>query len=292
LKSFTNRIENRGVSGDLLPKRDISGFGSKSPETPRTLWFRLRRFRKNETGFTLIEILVALVITVIIIGAIYGAFRAGSRSTVVMEENADLNQTARVLLTRISSELGSLYNISGQTGVSSNIVGQSAAGLGYPPGFDTLTFTTVGHQPLASGEIGGDVCQVTYAAECAADGTPIGLYATENYTPFTQTTIANQTTTNTTIQPSTLVSDLVVGMTLNYLDSSTNQWVSDWVNQTTLPSQVRVEIIVQSPGGKTPPVTATSTITFTSWASTQTGTTTTPTTAAASATPGRNVAGQ
>ena len=66
--------------------------------------------RQDKSGFTLIEVLVAAAMLIIVIGAIYGAFRAGSQSSVMIEEDADLHQTARVLLGRINSELYSLYS--------------------------------------------------------------------------------------------------------------------------------------------------------------------------------------
>jgi prepilin-type N-terminal cleavage/methylation domain-containing protein len=238
----------------------------------------IRERLHGESGFTLIEILVAVGILVIVIGAVYGAFRAGSQSSMFVEEDADLHQTARVILGRITSELLSVHTISGTTG--SCLIGKSASDLNNPDGFDSLQFTTVSHKPSNTPAQYGDVCTVTYSAECANDGTPQGLFLTEDYTLGLQldadTTSGTSTDTSTddSLQE-TKISDLVVGMKCQYLDSSTNEWSDDWVGQSVPPSAVHIELILQTKRANSQPISVYSTVYLPSWATSTTTTSTT-----------------
>ncbi len=222
-------------------------------------------------GFTLVEVLVAVAMLVIVIGAIYAAFRVGNQSSVVVQESADLNQTARVILGRINSELLSMHNLSGQTG--SNLQGLNSEDNGEPPLFDKLTFTTVSHQPCGQVGARGDVCTVTYAAECDKEGRAQGMFVTEDYTPDLHLT---DTTTQADPLPQTRISDLVVGMDCTYLDPDTGEWVDQWVDKTALPTAVRVEIILQSARKGTKPVTVASTTNLPTWANPTTATPASP----------------
>lgn len=204
--------------------------------------------RGSRAGFTLIEILVAVAMLVIVIGAIYGAFRAGNQSSVMIEENSDLHQTARVLLWRINSELCSLYSLPGTQG--SSLQGENSQETGGPPHFDKITFTTVSHRPCGTVDQRGDVCTVTYAAECSNSGEPLGLFVKEDYAPD-----LHMTDTEADTLPETVMSTLVVGMDCSYLDPETGEWVDQWMDKDTLPEAVRIELILKSPRKDSKPVT-------------------------------------
>lgn len=216
---------------------------------------------RNRRAFTLMEVLVAMAIMVIVIGAIYSAFRVGNQSSTAVQESADLNQTARVILGRINKELLSLHNLSGQTG--SSLEGINSEDNGEPPFFDKLTFTTVSHDPCGKVGARGDVCTVRYAAECDDDGKAQGLFVTEDYTPdlhLTDTMSQNQSLSEVR------VSDLVVGMNCTYLDPDTGDWVDSWVDKAALPTAVRVELILKSAREGSQPVTVASTTNLPTWA--------------------------
>lgn len=204
--------------------------------------------RGNRAGFTLIEILVAVTMLVIVIGAIYGAFRAGNQSSVMIEEQSDLHQTARVLLWRISNELCSLYAPTSPDAIT--LEGDNSQEKGGPAHFDRLTFTTLSHKPCGAVDQRGDVCTVTYAAEASDDGTPLGLFVKEDYAPD-----LHATDTQADSLPETVVSTLVVGMDCSYLDPSTEEWVDQWTDQTTLPEAVRVQLTLKSPRKDSKPIT-------------------------------------
>jgi prepilin-type N-terminal cleavage/methylation domain-containing protein len=226
----------------------------------------------DHSGFTLVEVLVAVAMLVIVLGSIYAAFHAGSQSSTMVQESADLNQTARIIQARISSELRSLFNQNGLQG--SNIVGEDSADSGLPPHFDNITFTTVSHQPCGKVDVRGDVCTVIYSAECDKEGASLGLYAKEDYTPG-----LHQTEDYLDSIPATLVSDLVIGMNCTYLDPDTEQWVDSWVDKTAPPTSVRVELILQAHRQGAKPTMVACTTNIPTWGGQQ-GTTTTVTTPA------------
>lgn len=211
-----------------------------------------RSVKRHDSGFTLIEVLVAVAILVIVIGAIYGAFRAGNQSSVFLEESSDLHQTTRVILAQISSELSSLHPIPGEQ--TSDLVGEHtdvASGSLY---FDKLRFTTVSHKPSIKNAIQGDACMVTYSAECTADGEPLGLFLIEDFTPG-----LHNSQEDIDALPASMVSDLVVGMGCSYLDPDSGEWVDEWVDKTVLPKAVRVELVLQSKRKGSAPITVAST---------------------------------
>jgi prepilin-type N-terminal cleavage/methylation domain-containing protein len=223
------------------------------------------QFAQNKKGFTLIEILVAIVILIIVVGAIYGAFRAGTQSSMLVEESADLNQTARTLLGRIDSELSSIHKRAGQQ--TDFIRGENSEDEGGPQFFDKISFTTVSHQPYGKQTIKGDVCVVSYSAEYNNENKPIGFYVTEDYAPGLHT---EEQTTLDNPDPDKVVqlSALVIGMDCTYLDPDTDEWVDQWIDKTTLPSAVRVELILKSPRVGSTPITVSSTTNLPSWSTT------------------------
>ena len=217
----------------------------------------------SKKGFTLIEILVAIALLVIVIGAIYGAFRAGNQSSVLVEESADLNQTARILLGRMNSELCSIYKRSTQQ--SDFLRGENAEESGGSENCDKLSFTTVSHQPCTKEGVRSDVCAVKYSIEYDDDKRPVGLFITEDYTPDLHT----DTQTTDTENP-LLLSNLVIGMNCTYLDPDTDEWVDQWEDKTTLPTAVRIELILKSQRKKSHPVAVAMTTNLPSLSSTTT----------------------
>lgn len=203
-------------------------------------------------GFTLIEVLVTLVLLVIVIGAVYGAFRSGNRSAALVEESADLQQTARAILSRMDSELSSIYIRKGQ---STNILrGDNSEDDGGPMYFDKIEFTTVSHTPLSKTGPKSDVCKVSYSAEYDKQNKPIGFFLVEDFTPGLNID-EDKTDPDKVFQ----LSNLVVGMDCTYLDAETEEWVDQWIDRSDLPQAVRIELILKAPKKDAKPVTIAST---------------------------------
>lgn len=66
---------------------------------------------KNQTGFTLLELLIALSILSLIMGIIYGGMRFGNRAWDAGEARAESNQRLRLVLNQLAEEIRSAYSI-------------------------------------------------------------------------------------------------------------------------------------------------------------------------------------
>lgn len=198
-------------------------------------------------GYSLVEVLVALLISVIIMGSIYAAYATAARSFHEAEAREDLTQTARVILTRINTEISCTYHPGDAT--KSTLSGDNSSEDTTQS--DTLTVLTTGHSPFSATTTGGDVCQVTYFMSNGSDGNPAGLYAQEDYAPGFE--VSNEDS-----QP-VLVSDAVTGFICRYMSATDTDWEDSWLNETTLPMAVRVELILKPPHPGGAPITVAST---------------------------------
>jgi type II secretion system protein J len=63
----------------------------------------------KKTGFTLIEILIAVAITVTIVSVVYGSYRAASSSAQACEEKMELSQKARAVLEQMVRQIRCAY---------------------------------------------------------------------------------------------------------------------------------------------------------------------------------------
>ncbi|MDD3926758.1 MAG: type II secretion system protein GspJ [bacterium] len=197
-------------------------------------------------GFTLIETMVAAAIMIVIIGAVYGAFRAAGASTSRLEERADISQTGRILLDRIGAELQSVC-LSG-AGEDEGLTGEDTTDAQEGLQFDKLTFTTTGHHAASGTEPAGDVCRVSYYVE-QDDGRPLGLYMEEDLRPGLSLSESDEA-------EAILLSDKVVGLNCLYYDSDADEWLDEWTDQTRLPAAVRIELALRSRSGAVPVVMA------------------------------------
>jgi type II secretion system protein J len=205
--------------------------------------------RQNRDGFTLVETLVALVILMIVVGAVYGVFRTASQSATLTEERTDVYQTARVLLMQINTELSSGCQLPGSQ--QSSLTGEDTEGSATADQHDKLTFLTASHRMLSGSGPAGDMCQVTYTVETTPDGEALGLSVVEDSKLGLGESDVKQ-------EP-TILSKLVVGMNCTYLDGDTGEWQDEWTDRTGLPKAVRVELILKPERKGAKPITVAST---------------------------------
>jgi len=67
------------------------------------------RPRRLSRGFTLVEVMVTSLLLTLVLGGVFSTFRAGRRSTRFVEARADMAQTGRVVIDKITTDLASLY---------------------------------------------------------------------------------------------------------------------------------------------------------------------------------------
>ena len=199
---------------------------------------RVARRVSGQSGFTLVEAMVAIAILLIIIGSIYGAFRAGNLSVSRTEERVDVYQTARILLAQITHELCSAYGPSWMP--RDSFVGEDTPGIEGAQQHDTLTFVTTAHAAPSPDEPRGDLCQVTYYVRSTPDGEPQGFVMEEDFHPGLQPTRETAGEQRRVFE----LSEIVIGFNCQYLDGS-QEWQNEWVEQSGLPKAVRVELILR-----------------------------------------------
>lgn len=186
----------------------------------------------TRAGFTLIETMVSLVILTIIIGSIYGTYRAATSSATVAEERSDLNQTARVLLAQINRELTCMYQQAGEQ--SSSLEGENTEGSASAIQCDRLSFLTAADSLIPANGPAGDLRRVTYTLRTNADGEPAGFFVQVDPRPGLGVT---------DVEPEPVeLSRLVVAFNCKYLDGETDEWVDEWLQRDGLPTAVRVEM--------------------------------------------------
>jgi len=201
----------------------------------------------KSAGFTLIELTVAVAIFLVFITATFGTFTTVHDFMARTEVHEDLYQTGRVVLAQLSAELASAYQPAGST--ETELVGEDTEGHVDSIQSDRISFLTTAH-PLDEEGTYGDVTRVTFSLDGASSGEPPGLYLEESWTPGLEL--------NEDQVEQHLVSPLVVGFNCKYLPVE-GDWELEWVEQTTPPLAVRVELTLQDPEAQSLPLVLVST---------------------------------
>lgn len=189
--------------------------------------------RRRGHGFTLIEMLVAVVILLIFLGAIYGVYSAAQAAMAQTEEQAEVTQTGRALLAQLSAEMTSAYPTPGAE--TTGFTGEETAAT-TDRQEDTLTFLTTAHD-TAEKPPAGDLCQVRYRMDDPAANETPGLYVELRRTPGLEMEEAEPEVE--------LLSPRVTSFNVLYLPAD-GDWLTEWPDGPTLPVAVRVELAVQS----------------------------------------------
>jgi prepilin-type N-terminal cleavage/methylation domain-containing protein len=137
--------------------------------------------RKNEPGFTLIEIMIALAIAGILLVSIYNLYISQSRTYTVQEQVSEMQQNARVAMNIISRDIRmagfgqpSWTTINGTSGITYKGINVTDGGTGNP---DTLT--VVGCIDPPPGKLG---------SAAAVGSTTITLQSSDEADKFNTTT--------------------------------------------------------------------------------------------------------
>jgi len=132
---------------------------------------------KGESGFTLLEVLLAMTLFSIVVSVIYGSYSATFRTANQLESRIGINNKARIVMERLVEDLESLY-----LGYDGFIKGESEDGQGVRA--DTLQFTSTAHLVFNKNQQPASYATIGYRVEAADDGL-LNLYRSDNpYRPM------------------------------------------------------------------------------------------------------------
>jgi prepilin-type N-terminal cleavage/methylation domain-containing protein len=110
------------------------------------------RLARRDAGFTMVELLVAIVLTAILGGVVLTVLLGVNRSVTTTDAQQNLNEEARLALNRIAREL------------------RQATALTTPPGFSAASAITAVNNPDGASYSSSAITTVTFTADFNGDG--------------------------------------------------------------------------------------------------------------------------
>ena len=197
-------------------------------------------------GFTLVELLVAIVVLSLISMLIYSAFASMKRSREGIERVDDRYREGRLAMTRMTRELQSAY-ISLHAPINSSLLIQRTAFVGSTgTPADRLDFNSFSNRRLDKNSHVSDQCELSYFGSPNPDLSGV-------------TDLARRVSTTLDLDPKkggrveVLATDIDL-FDLQYLDPLSGNWVDTWDTTQTLTGQparlpVQVRILLVLNGG-------------------------------------------
>jgi len=198
---------------------------------------------QGERGFTLVELLVAIVVLSLISMLIYSAFASMKRSREGIERVDDRYREGRLAMTRMVRELQSAF-ISLHAPINSSLLVQKTsfvATTGTPA--DRLDFNSFSNRRMDKNSHISDQCELSY-------------FGSQNPELSGVTDLARRISTQLDLEPKkggrveVLATDIDL-LDLQYLDPLTGNWVETWDTTSTvtgqparLPVQVRILLVL------------------------------------------------
>ena len=197
---------------------------------------------RNQTGFTLIEILVALAIVMVLVTILYETFNAVIRSIRQVEEVTEIDQMARISLSIISKELRSTYwgrPDPGGTLTPGIFIGLDGEDRGQPS--DTLRFTALSNARASDGITDPSLSILEYELVPASNAE-------------TSVLIHREETNLMSLSGRSLeqfeLAERVTGLNFRYYDGQ--EWKDEWTeaDQNKLPKAVEIRIFFKDLAGR------------------------------------------
>ena len=197
--------------------------------------------RRTDSGFTLIEVLLALAIFAFVTTIMLGSFTQTARSKRAIQSAQERTHTVRVALTRMTREIEMAYLSSsenmGLTNRRTLLIGSTRADV------DQLMFSTFAHQRLRAGAAESDTSVVSYFGERDPDDRRVlNLMRRE-------TRRLQAEDPNLLVGESYVLCPDVARVKISYYDHKRKEWTTDWntlnaSGQQYLPTHIRVVLTV------------------------------------------------
>jgi general secretion pathway protein J len=205
-----------------------------------------RRRACPATGFTLIEIMLALALLVFVTSLLWGTFAQTARVKKRIEQAQERTHTVRVALMRMSREIEMAFLTDDTSGTQFRRTMFSGTSHG---DFDELLFSWFGHQRLHADSAEGDTALVHYFTAPDPDD------------PLATNLMRRETRRLEYKEPEMipgetyLLCPAITRLKLAYYDRKQKDWREDWDTtradgQTYLPTQVRISLTVLDERGQ------------------------------------------
>ncbi len=197
--------------------------------------------RRNPSGFTLIEIMLALALMALVTALLWGTFAQTARIKTRIENTQDRTHTLRVALMRMSREIEMAY-VSNSEAVGVQDRRTMFSGISHSD-FDELRFSWFGHQRLRADAAEGDTALVHYfTVPDPEDSTKVNLMReeTRRLEAKDPKLIPGETY---------LLCPAIVRLKFAYYDYKQKDWREEWDTTKAdslqyLPTQVRMSLTV------------------------------------------------
>ena len=196
-------------------------------------------------GLTLLEILVSITILGIIMAAIYAAYTSNVEAIQIGRQSAQVSQTARIVLDRMSKDLESAF-IGAHLPEKRPELGMIAEDgeIDEKP-VDTLDFTTLTHLTVREGGLQTDLCEIGYYLEEDQEDGGFILYRRDDGIVDDDFTSGGETHE---------LARMVTGLDITFQDSQGEEF-DNWntlegEGKDTLPSLVRIRLTLKDQLGK------------------------------------------
>jgi len=201
--------------------------------------------RARASGFTLVEILLAMAILAFITTIMWGSFSQTATNKRALEAAQERVHTARVALMRMSRELEMAYLATENGGTPYTRTFFTASSQA---SVDEVSFSTFAHQRLRGGLAEGDTSVVTYTGARDPDE------------PRVTNLVRRETRRLQAEDPKVLAGETyilcpdVARLKFSFYDYKKKEWEKEWNTHTVgaeyLPSHVRITLIVVDERGQ------------------------------------------
>jgi prepilin-type N-terminal cleavage/methylation domain-containing protein len=223
--------------------RSSGGYAVGTPFSGNTQG-RVTRRDALQCGFTLLEVLVAVVILGIVLTAVYAAYTSNLETIQAARDYGEVNQIGRIVLDRMAKDLESAFVESPLTGpeIKLGFIGETRDVDGNPA--DRIDFTTLTHLDVAGTGLETDLCEIGYYLEEDPDKETYNLYRRDDPTPDDDLTAGGH---------AMVLASNVVGLRFTYENAKgevSEGW--DTLSEETgrrLPSLVTIELQIQDERG-------------------------------------------
>lgn len=187
----------------------------------------------NQGGFTLVECILSIIITSLILGALYGCYAAGLQSWHQGMSRADLYQNGRAALDIMSRDLEAAFLSPNDFGT--RFVGEDFQDPETGADMDRLTFIAVNHEPYLGMTGQSDLTEISYFIDTDPKTPERWLQrrvdATPDRDPFSGGGVS-------------LLGIRVVALDLRYLGGQ-DKWAYMWDSKRAIPRAVRITLTVE-----------------------------------------------